>query len=472
MGCVQPGEAPAVFGDALRYLAQAATYLYQDNARYWYSTQPTVTKLADDRAELLKREPEKVAEEIQRRVKDDLKNRGEFPKVHAFPGGSGDVPDELETRLVVLNVDKPFAKEGPNPAIQAATEILEKRGNSPRLYRNTLVFLAVDRSRLDELEAATRYFLAWKFICDEAVQLNLDPFQTRQATSQRGSWDKTSQGRIFETFQWLLAPMQTSAQSALEWQTSRVSGSDSLAVRAAKKLKNDGQLIALFHSTSLRLELDKIPLWRGEHVAVKQLVEDFASYLYLQRPRDPEVLVTAIREGIGSMTWRSETFAFAESFDEKAGRYLGLRAGRVVTVSESAPGLLVKAERAARQLAEEESAKPAPITPIASTLGGATTSSAQQDAGTRAAPSSPVPSVEKPNHFFGNVGVDAARISRDMDALAKEVIQHLASLPGAVVKVTVEIQASVPSGVPDATVRTVSENCRTLKFTSHGFERE
>ena len=59
---MQPGEAPAVFGDALRYLAQAATYLYQDNARYWYSTQPTVTKLADDRAELLKREPEKVAE--------------------------------------------------------------------------------------------------------------------------------------------------------------------------------------------------------------------------------------------------------------------------------------------------------------------------------------------------------------------------------------------------------------------------
>ena len=47
LGCVLPGEAPAVFGDALRHLAQAATYLYQDNARYWYSTQPTVTKLAD-----------------------------------------------------------------------------------------------------------------------------------------------------------------------------------------------------------------------------------------------------------------------------------------------------------------------------------------------------------------------------------------------------------------------------------------
>ena len=48
-----PGESPAVFGDALRRMAAAATYLYQDGPRYWYSTQPTVTKLADDRAEQL-----------------------------------------------------------------------------------------------------------------------------------------------------------------------------------------------------------------------------------------------------------------------------------------------------------------------------------------------------------------------------------------------------------------------------------
>lgn len=471
LGCVQPGEAPAVFGDALRYLAQSATYLYQDNARYWYATQPTVTKLADDRAEMLKREPDKVAEEIHRRVKEDLRNRGEFPKIHAFPGSSGDVPDERETRLVVLNVDQPFAKEGTNPAIQGATEILEKRSNSPRIYRNTLVFLAADRSRLDELETATRYYLAWKSICDEAIQLNLDPFQTRQAATQRNTWDKTSQGRVFETFQWLLAPLQSRGQSAVEWQTSRVTGTDALAVRASKKLKTDGQLISLLHPTALRLELDKIPLWRGDQVSVKQLVEDFASYLYLQRPRDPEVLVNAIREGINSTTWQADTFAFAESYDEKAGRYLGLRVARVVPVSADAPGLLVKPERAAAQLAQEETAKPPAPTPPGPPGTPTLPTSAGSAPGVTPPPPSPAP-AEKPNHFFGNVQVDAARISRDVDALAKEVIQHLASLPGAVVKVTVEIQASVPAGVPDGTVRTVGENCRTLRFTSHGFERE
>jgi hypothetical protein len=66
LGCVLPGESPAVFGDALRRLAGAATYLYQDGARYWYSTQPTVTKLAEDRAEQLRRNPDSVAMEIER----------------------------------------------------------------------------------------------------------------------------------------------------------------------------------------------------------------------------------------------------------------------------------------------------------------------------------------------------------------------------------------------------------------------
>ena len=30
----------------------------------------------------------------------------------------------------------------------------------------------------------------------------------------------------------------------------------------------------------------------------------------------------------------------------------------------------------------------------------------------------------------------------------------------------------VPQGVPEQVVRVVTENCRTLKFTSHGFEGE
>ncbi len=85
LGCALPGESPAIFGDALRRLAGAATYLYQDGPRYWYSTQPTVTKLAEDRAEQLKRDPDKVVLELDRRLRADLRNTGDFGRIHPLP---------------------------------------------------------------------------------------------------------------------------------------------------------------------------------------------------------------------------------------------------------------------------------------------------------------------------------------------------------------------------------------------------
>jgi hypothetical protein len=449
-------------------LAQSATYLYQDSGRYWYATQPTVTKTAEDRAERLKREPEKVAEEIRRRVRDDVTDRGDFSKVHPFPASSGDVPDELETRLVVLDVDAPYSKQGTNAALVSAQGILDMRGNSARLYRNTLVFLAADRTRLEELETAARYYLAWSSIFKDSEgdkpRLNLDNFQKAQATSQRNTWDRTASSRISETFQWLLAPTQPSAQAPLEWQTSKINGADSLAVRAAKKLKNDAQLVTLLHPTALRQELDKVPLWRGDHVSVKQLVEDFARYPYLLRLRDSNVLVTSVREGVASVTWREETFAFAENFDETKNRYSGLRTGVLVSVSaDGFFGLVVKPDVAAQQLAKDQ---PAP------TEGGGVKpeiNGGSQKPGE--GPAKPIP-PSPPKRFYGTVRIEAARMNRDASTISQEVVQHLVGLLTANVEVTLEIQASVPEGVPENVVRIISENCRTLKFDSHGFEAE
>jgi uncharacterized lipoprotein YbaY len=63
-------------------------------------------------------------------------------------------------------------------------------------------------------------------------------------------------------------------------------------------------------------------------------------------------------------------------------------------------------------------------------------------------------------------------MSRDIGQIAEAIVQHLASLPGATVTVTLEIHADAPQGVPEQTIRTVTENSRTLKFDTAGFEEE
>ena len=470
LGCVMPGESPAVFGDALRRLAGAATYLYQDGPRYWYSTQPTVTKLAEDRAEQLKRDPDKVVHELDRRLREDLRRTGDFSRIHPMPQSGQDVPDDLDARLVVLSVDQPYSKEPNSAAEVAAKAMLESRGNTPRLYRNSLVFLAADKTRLQDLDEAARKYLAWQSILEEKLTLNLDPQQVKQAETQLKAADGAVTARLPETYQWLLVPVQATPQSAIEWQAMRLSGQDALAVRASKKLRSDELLLTGFASSRLRMELDRVPLWRGDHVAIKQLAEDFGRYLYLPRLADSSVLVGAIRHGFSLLTWEQDSFAFADSHDESAARYRGLRGGEmVVSVADAhAPGLLVKPSVARVQIDADTAA--------ATVTGGSGTGVA---GGQALGPKPPVggepvppPFATKPRRFHGTAILDSARVGRDASRIADEVIAHLAGLVGAEVTVTIEIEAAIPGGAPDNVVRTVTENSRTLRFTSQGFEAE
>ena len=460
LGCVMPGETPAVFGDALRRLATRATYLYEDNARYWYATQPTIAKLADDRAEQLRRSPDRVVQEIAKRVRADLRQTGDFSRVHPLAHSGQDVPDDFDARLVVLGTDHPYRRGGASPAETQAQAILESRGNSPRIYHNTLVFLAADVNRLQELDQAVRRYLAWESIIADSDQLELMPQQVRQAKSQREASAAETASRIPETYHWLLVPGQASAQEAITWDALNLTGTDPLAVRAARKLKTQDGLTTDYGATLLKMELDRVPLWRGDHVQVSQLVEDYARYLYLPRLRDPEVLLRSIGDGVALISWEQDSFAYAESFDEDSGRYRGLRAPERVTLRDpSAPGLIVKPAVARMQLDSEMTPKPnVPEPPLPPPP--------------LPAPPPPRPEPRLLKRFHGAVNLSATRVGRDASQIAEEVISHLTALVGGKIRVTLEIEAEIPQGAPDHVVRTVTENSRTLNFTDHGFEQE
>ena len=128
----------------------------------------------------MKRDVDAVTREIGKRLREDLRKPGDFSRVHVLPHSGQDVPDDVDARLVVLDIDHAYSKDKGNAAEAMAKEILESRGNAPRLYRNTLVFLAVDQARLQDLDEAVRRFLAWQSIVDEKEGLNLDPQQVKR----------------------------------------------------------------------------------------------------------------------------------------------------------------------------------------------------------------------------------------------------------------------------------------------------
>jgi hypothetical protein len=264
--------------------------------------------------------------------------------------------------------------------------------------------------------------------------------------------------RIPETYQWLLVPVQSSPQVEVSFQATRVSGSDGLLERASKKLKSEELLITSLGASILRKHLDDVPLWPEGHVAVRQLLDYFATYIYLPRVKDSHVLQRAIEDGLKLMTWPLDSFALADGFDPSAKRYLALRAGRNISV-DAETAILVKPELATRQMDAETPSGPAQ---------GAGSSQPMNDAADVNG-GDPVPAIRR---FFGTITLDPTRVGRDAGRVAEEVIAHLVGQSGAEVKVTLEIAADLPDGASDQLVRTVTENSRTLKFNTHSFERE
>jgi hypothetical protein len=64
------------------------------------------------------------------------------------------------------------------------------------------------------------------------------------------------------------------------------------------------------------------------------------------------------------------------------------------------------------------------------------------------------------------------KVPTEAGKIAEEILTRLVGLPGAKVRVTLEIEAEIPEGAPDHVVRTVTENSRVLKLESYGFEEE
>jgi uncharacterized protein len=465
LGCAQPGEPIATFGDALRRIADRAKYVHQDQNRYWISTKANLNRLAEDRASTHLREAETLYAEIVARIQKDAKKRGDFAAVHACPEASG-VADEPTARLVVLPPKQPHKKGvKESAAIAAAKAILESKGTGPRLERNCLLFLAADIKDLDPLLNAIADYLAWKSIEQDSTPLNLDKFQETQVLGKVKEFDSTVDLRLHVTYAWGLAPRQPDPASEIEWEEFKVGGEGSLGERASERFKTEWALRTKFPGVELRQNLDKFLWTERDHVGVAQLSEWFARNLYLPRVANRGVLELAVQDG-ASVLNAEDAFALAGSYDEAKKRYTGLKVGEGQAGVIDRSTLVVKTP-IARAQREREKGRSSP--PGRHDSGDMQRVDGQT--GNRKDAPPPAPKLP-PNVFIGSVKLDGERLVKDAGRVVIEVLEHLSVLPEATVEATLELRITVPDGVKDDVVRTVSENAKTLKFQTHSFERE
>lgn len=448
LGTVQPGERTAPFRDALNTLHGSLSYLYfsPNGDRYWYDTKPTLKKVAEDRASQIS--SDNVEMEIQGRLKK-IRKGNPFSGVHVCPSSSNDVPDEQSVRLVILPPTDTFKNSSPDCKARETTKgILDSRGTTPREYKNTLVFVAPDSNKIGALRQEVKRYLAWKSILEDKdkPEMNLDGNQIKEAQNSLTRSHTTVDERLKETYCWLLVPYINQVEPNItQWETVNMSGgSDSIVEKVANTVKTQEQVISKWAPVTLMQALDEY-LWKNaNHISVKQLWHLLCTYCYLPRVANYGVLEEAIQQGV-----KSAFFGLATGYDEGTKQYCDLKWKQSVGFVNPTD-LLVKSDVTERQIKEtktdDNKGKDSGGGESGSTGGG-----------------DREPQPEPKKHFFMSATLDGTRVFRDVDTYVKEVIQHLQKIDGAKVKITLEVHVEAPKGISDSTVRTVSENCQTLK---------
>src|SRR5699024_3069595 len=138
---------------------------------------------------------------------------------------------------------------------------------SPRIYRNMLAFIAPDQNMMSALREEIKRFLAWKSIKEDSVDLNLDAAQNRETDNNLNRSNQTIEARIQETYCHLLVPYIDRAVDlkTLIWDVISIrGGSDSIVLKAARKMQQNEQLITQWAPALLNMQLDNL-LWRDKN---------------------------------------------------------------------------------------------------------------------------------------------------------------------------------------------------------------
>lgn len=466
LGTAVPGDVPGNFHAALTQLGDRATYFYSGSGKYWYDLQPNITRTAKDQAERLHKED--VWAEIVKRLQGQGRTRGDFAGVHVCPESNADIPDTDEARLVILHPKVAHKGKTESEAKTFAQKATEQRGSANRTNRNTVVYLAADEARLEELDAATRDYLGWTHVLANETDLDLTQNQKNQAAQRQAQADQTVTARLLQSFTWALVPTQPEPGSPFLIRETKVEGqSHSLAERVSRRLGNDGDLSTRQAAATIRLAINKVPqIWKDGHVTLGALWGLYSQYPYMPRLRDRKVL----NEGIVDlpMIWVTDAFALATGYDEAAGRYIGLW-----TPEDKGPApvatdtlLLVRPDVATKQREAESEPKTSSEEQLAALVeqhGGPTTHDPS-------VPKVDVVFAKPKTRFYGVKTLNSDKIAMDFKNIADEVIANLRPADGTVLTVRIEIEATNTTGFEDGKVRTVSENARTLKFDQSGFE--
>ena len=190
-------EHPAAIIEAAKNrLTEHLFYLRTENGKTYFDTQPNLNRIVQIRME--NTDPEIVKARVAAQLRKSFKTGREARlKIHCLPKDGMAVPDDETLKLIVLDRrDDAFCQD-----------LIENRGETRRIYRNTLFFILPASGEAIQLEAETRKAIAYEEIKKD-TSLNLSRDQQREVDDALKQSNSSLEGALRRDYRTVLVPQK------------------------------------------------------------------------------------------------------------------------------------------------------------------------------------------------------------------------------------------------------------------------
>jgi len=264
--------------EVLEKISDNLFYLQRQSGKYYFTNIPNINHIRKVREENV---GEKEIEELE---KDLLKGNIESKKLKVFlwPRNSTDIPDTSETKLIILKTNNP----------DFMRDILESKGGTPRVNRNTLFFLVPMESEKMRFTNTLKKFIAYKNIMDDPT-ISLSEEQRKSVKNEIKKLEEILPESLREYYRLLYLPDKKGFKG-LDLGIPTYGESRKIDREIYEKLRSEGEILESIASLVIKEKYLK----ENNYALTAKIYESSLKTPGEMRFFNPEVLKDGIKQGV------------------------------------------------------------------------------------------------------------------------------------------------------------------------------
>ena len=269
----------SVVAEALEHLKARLFYLQQSDGKVYFSNQPNLNRILLVREENIR--PEDITDLERERLRRHM--RGHKFHVYIWPERANDIPDTPELKLIVF-------RQQDQARMRA---FLENKGQTPRVHRNTLFFLAPMEHEHLALQRLLRQYAALRSI-EKDSSLRLTKEQRQEVKQRIARLEKDLTDKIRDAYRLVYIPGPNGDLRELDMGTGTYGMDTPLDEDVYEKMRITREILEQLHPRALKERY----LQNQEYVSTAQLAQSWSRTPGALRVVSEEAWRRCIAEGV------------------------------------------------------------------------------------------------------------------------------------------------------------------------------